>query len=309
MDMSNQERIFNYFNHINVVLTKKCNLDCNFCRVSKNKLSLSSVNIMSFLSDYQKAYSLKILKFLGGEPLLEWELLVYILNTYSGKVVFEVNTNGHLLDKQKMKFLNEISNCITVISFDYEKWQIEQFLQKLRCLGENNTKNIHINILVAPDHIKKLSKEINLLFKLDVGGFRFIPVFYKNWSLENFNKLRVFLKKLSILQKNGIKIENRAFAYDNNFLMNNQLTVDSDGSVYFFDSILLDFFDSTKNEFKITNIDERDCFEKMNNVVGNYDIVLGKLDLLKKKMSLNINSQFIQTNTLLYQLFRKYLDN
>lgn len=89
-------------------LTNKCNLNCNYC-YEKNKT-------ISFIDDYDINKSLEFLKkfktieqlvFFGGEPLIEYEKIKYIIENTNNVNSFFISTNGILLDNQKYNWLQK----------------------------------------------------------------------------------------------------------------------------------------------------------------------------------------------------------
>jgi uncharacterized protein len=109
--------------HLRLNVTETCNLRCSYCyeRVSDvwNQKRIMEWNVAKkaidqFLSYIQKNEKNKItVRFFGGEPMLNWELVEksmdYIKNKLSDdvQVNYIINTNGTLIDDMRAKFLSE----------------------------------------------------------------------------------------------------------------------------------------------------------------------------------------------------------
>lgn len=107
----------NFFNdtslHIAVVTTR-CNLDCKYCQTKALKQEDMSYEVAGKILKYifDVKTSAVTLEFQGGEPLLNWDVLAFLIE-HARK--FNVNkdlrialvTNLTLLDEEKMNFLNK----------------------------------------------------------------------------------------------------------------------------------------------------------------------------------------------------------
>ncbi|MEG0214957.1 MAG: radical SAM protein [Hungatella sp.] len=118
--------------HLRLNVTETCNLRCSYCyeRVSEvwNQKRIMSWDVAKkaidqFLFYIKKNEKKKIsVRFFGGEPLLNWDLVEksmdYIQNELSDEVQvhYIMNTNGTLIDNRKAKFLadHQISVSLSV---------------------------------------------------------------------------------------------------------------------------------------------------------------------------------------------------
>lgn len=119
--------------HLRLNVTEGCNLRCSYCyeRVSEvwNQKRIMGWNVAKsaidqFLFYIQKNEKKKIsIRFFGGEPLLNWELIEkcmdYIKNKLSNdiQVNYIINTNGTLIDDIRAKFLAD-HNISVSLSLD-----------------------------------------------------------------------------------------------------------------------------------------------------------------------------------------------
>ena len=117
--------------HIIFNITDDCNLRCDYCKYSGNysgvKILQNKVmpdNIIdksiALIKKYYKNQKTLMIGFYGGEPLLEYKKIKYIIerfkNTYK-KVRFSLSTNGMLLSDEKIRFF-EKNNVSVKISID-----------------------------------------------------------------------------------------------------------------------------------------------------------------------------------------------
>lgn len=210
-DESNLNSLVDSYRNINVnlfndtslhiaVVTTRCNLKCRYCQTKSLKEKDMSYEVVSrvlkYIFDVQSPCV--TLEFQGGEPLLNWEVLAFLIK-HARK--FNVNkdlrialvTNLTLLDEERMKFLKD---------FDVEI-----------CASLDGPKDIHDRNRVFKDgrgsydtvtkNIKKLrdkfSKRINLLptiTKYALRHFKEIVDEYIKWgqveiSLRPVNRLGI----------------------------------------------------------------------------------------------------------------------
>jgi uncharacterized protein len=91
-----------------LVLTHDCNLGCSYCYAGEKFRKRMSRDVMFRALDLAFADGEPVqLSFFGGEPLLEWGLLVEatLEAEKRGRIVPTVTTNGTLLDEEKLGFL------------------------------------------------------------------------------------------------------------------------------------------------------------------------------------------------------------
>jgi uncharacterized protein len=109
------------FDSITVLLTNKCNLNCSYCfsKISRNNNTINFEKLKIFLDFYiAKIIEFKkdefIVSFLGGgEPTIEWEILVNTVNYIKEKcqghlsTKFVLTTNCTLLDYSKLNWIEK----------------------------------------------------------------------------------------------------------------------------------------------------------------------------------------------------------
>lgn len=117
--------------HIIFNITDDCNLRCEYCKFSGNyngtkKLRKKGMSYdiidksIDFIKRYYKNQTTLMIGFYGGEPLLEYKKMKYIINKVRGvykNVRFSLSTNGLLLSDEKISFF-EKNNVSIKISID-----------------------------------------------------------------------------------------------------------------------------------------------------------------------------------------------
>ena len=99
------------FDTIYLMLGFDCNASCKYCLQKGIQKSLSTEineDIIDFISSFNNKNFL--VTFIGGEPLLYWDKIKYIVQKVHNKKVYSkyrIFTNGLLLDNEKIEFLNK----------------------------------------------------------------------------------------------------------------------------------------------------------------------------------------------------------
>lgn len=223
----------NRIKSITFVVTEQCNLRCTYCyQHNKNnkKMDINTAKqAVDFILDAHKVneyYNTNISKgvildFIGGEPLLEIDVIDFIVD-YFKKRTFElshpwfenyfinITTNGTLYDNDKvLKFLNKNKGRVSVgITIDGNKELhdscrifpdgtgsydvVEKNVKKWIELEESpQTK-----ITLCPNNIKYTSEAIKSVFNLGIRCASTNCVFEKGWTIEHARILFKEMKKL-----------------------------------------------------------------------------------------------------------------
>jgi sulfatase maturation enzyme AslB (radical SAM superfamily) len=157
--------------------TKKCNLGCIYCyeEDKESEYTLKEVveNIDNIFKDIKD--NIVHIEFLGGEPLLEFEILrdsfFYMEKNYAENISsYTITTNGTILKEEILSFLKENSKISIAISMDGT-----QFANQLRFFKKDwknsyftvaeNIKKIHDNGLEASVHIVTHPYNISYMFE------------------------------------------------------------------------------------------------------------------------------------------------
>ncbi|MER3123740.1 radical SAM protein, partial [Bacillus altitudinis] len=114
-------------------LTRECNLDCKYCYVGeKENVSMSietADKIIKFIDNkaknpaYLRNNTVRVVLH-GGEPLLNYEVLKYIVEKLENKkdytAIFDMTTNGTILNKEILETMKKLHNLSVSIDGGYE---------------------------------------------------------------------------------------------------------------------------------------------------------------------------------------------
>ncbi len=103
--------------HYHVILTKECNLNCNYCGGGSDSEPKEIQYSISDLGDFLSLDKAPIIEFYGGEPLLRIGMMKKIMEDIAGRYV--VQTNGLLLDRIEPQCLEKFHSIL--VSIDGKK--------------------------------------------------------------------------------------------------------------------------------------------------------------------------------------------
>jgi len=104
--------------HYHIILTKECNLKCNYCGGGSDT---PPKEIQYSIDELKKFISLDknpIIEFYGGEPLLRIETIKNIMDSIP-HARFVIQTNGMNLDMLESKYMNKFHSIL--VSIDGKK--------------------------------------------------------------------------------------------------------------------------------------------------------------------------------------------
>lgn len=201
----------------NIFITEKCNLGCRYCFVDKTlqdkRLSFGELkwSIDEFLR-YEG--DKKSISFLGGEPLMEYELLKKTYNYLIAKkkdknsnLNISLVTNGTLFSSDNVKLIERISgenNSMVKISIDGV--QAAHDLNRPFCKNSNrssfesivkNLKKINVNdqriaasLVISPLTIDFFLDGVKFLHQLGFSRIDFYPDMYAQWGAKDLKKMK-----------------------------------------------------------------------------------------------------------------------
>ena len=92
--------------HLDLVLTYRCNNNCFFCYHGGSKISKEmSREELDILFGKIDNIGIVEINFTGGEPLLRFDVLKYLIDRYHDEFWMQITTNGRLLSSNKCKQL------------------------------------------------------------------------------------------------------------------------------------------------------------------------------------------------------------
>ncbi|MFT5873853.1 MAG: hypothetical protein ACI8WT_002805 [Clostridium sp.] len=204
--------------NITFVVTEKCNLNCSYCyethktgrRMSK-KVAKDAVDFLFNEEKINGYYNVKtspalILEFIGGEPLLEIELMDYIVEYFKFKA-FEINhpwatnymisftSNGTLFETPKVEaFLKRNSGKVSIgITIDGNKELHDScrvfpdgtgsydIVEKSILTWLKNDSRPQTKITLAPQNVMHLNDALKNVWSLGIVGAFTNCVFEEGW--------------------------------------------------------------------------------------------------------------------------------
>jgi len=123
--------------HYHIIMTELCNSQCRYCYEKsmkefdnqldkKFKFDFSAPDVSKVSEDKLKKFLSKdknpVLIFYGGEPLLEAERIIKIIDSLKNtNVKFRIQTNGKLFDKLPIEYFKKIDKILVSIDGDKER--------------------------------------------------------------------------------------------------------------------------------------------------------------------------------------------
>lgn len=202
-------------------VTTACNMRCRYCYEGDSKPAVmldkgTALKVLEFIFDKAKKEKTEAVRivFHGGEPLLNYEVIRFIIHQVKEKysafhTVYGITINGLCLEKEKIKFLAENIQDITV-SLDgmkethdrnrvdvFGQGTYNQIIDGFLALKEQK-EEIRLRMTVTSNTVRQLYD--NIVYLVSVGFKVIIPgIDYgdSNWTEET----------MELLQKQLIKIK------------------------------------------------------------------------------------------------------
>jgi putative peptide-modifying radical SAM enzyme len=99
--------------HYHIILTKECNLNCNYCGGGSDTPPKELQYQVSDLKSFLSKDCAPVVEFYGGEPLLRIETMKKIMDSVPGH--FVIQTNGLFLDKLEPQYFKKFHSILVSI--------------------------------------------------------------------------------------------------------------------------------------------------------------------------------------------------
>lgn len=284
-------------NRFAFIMTDDCNFDCSYCHQHKEKIYLERDPIDKALDFFYPFFRERpVITFYGGEPLLAYPEIVYIVNRFNArekqgnkKPYFSLSTNGSLLTDEKLSFLSK--NKFTVLlSFDglvQEKGRkpgsLHPTLEMMKQLNERPGIYVEINSVFTPRTVPDLSESIRFLVEHGAENIFIDISLPEPWIEEDFAILEEqwellgrYLsgyhhqyKRIPVINFRPVKQRTRAFACGAG---SNRMSLSPDGKIWG----CYTFHDYLKHKEHNSEY-MRFCFGNLENFIKNHESLYPKI--------------------------------
>lgn len=137
-----------------------CNLNCKYCHNKSVPITWNG-DILTYL---QPSNITKI-TFMGGEPLLHFDIMQKIVDTFGSRFKYKLVTNGSLLDQEKLEYLNS-NNIHCGVSYDGEN-ESRDTTANINWRLVSMLNNVGLAMLFSPNNnnLDKLATDRNMLIQ------------------------------------------------------------------------------------------------------------------------------------------------
>jgi len=189
--------------HYHIIMTELCNSQCRYCYEKsmkefdnkldkKFKFDFSAPDVSQVSEDKLKKFLSKdknpVLIFYGGEPLLEAERIMKIIDSLKNiPVKFRIQTNGKLFDKLPIEYFKKIEKILVSIDGDKERTDLnrgegtyEKVMKNIKLIKKEGypgeiIARMTISLPDIYEQVKHLidSGFTSIHWQLDAGFFKF----------------------------------------------------------------------------------------------------------------------------------------
>ncbi len=297
-----------------LALTEDCNLDCEYCNVSKSKNNMNFKDgiksISYFLNFFKNSKNYNIF-FIWWEPLIVFSVLKILIvfikkieKIIKKSIQLHLVTNGLLLTEEKLQFFQkfwvQISLSFDSVDTNYNYRNFKNLpLSSVKFILANinlflkYTDIIRIKIVVMPDEVKNMYTNYN---KILIMWFKYINIQPAHWVFWSAQNIDMYLKQFEKIKKNIFSkndINSTTFKYTWTIDKNKQIGcakgkyeifIDAYWYVYVCDAFLA-FEHTLRTQYAHdhihTNILNIDKFTKYSNwKYCHNDIISDKIDLV-----------------------------
>lgn len=138
-----------------LVVTRRCNLSCGYCHEYDDFSPPVPADVLRERIDHLARLRTVIVTLTGGEPLLHPRLPELVAHVRARGMTAALNTNGFLLDRERIEALGQAGLYAMQISLDGErpndltKKALRPLLPKLRLLAEHARFRVRVNTVLG----------------------------------------------------------------------------------------------------------------------------------------------------------------
>lgn len=246
----------------NIILhtTTACNYDCSYCDVIKDNIHLSLENREKILFFIKKNHwSINRFKFFGGEPLLRFPDIKYIISNSNNFIQnnYEIVTNTTILNDEIWEYLETYFSLIffsidSENSFDFDK--VLPFIKTY-----NLEYKLYFNLIISPGNEHIAAEQFQKLYNAGMRGFNILPVYFtQKWEKEDLTNLSQVMKNILDISLKDKSLRLYGFTenlWEKSSLINESLFINSENKLYYSDFVSTYFWKKIQNELFIENID------------------------------------------------------
>ena len=194
--------------NVNLPINSKCNLDCIFCKPSRDKATsnvkeLSFESLLRYISPIKYASNVSVYSW--GEPLLHasyYKFLQFLDNHYPGLTI-HISTNSILLTQKWIKRLMLLNNSIEInISLNAatrktylllsKKDKFNKVTKNMRLLANERKKNksdlsVSLSYVMMKQNINEFPMFITLAYEFGVDTVVPLPLIVSEKKLKKFS--------------------------------------------------------------------------------------------------------------------------
>ena len=268
-----------------LIPTRDCSLRCKYCPMIKEEGKLMEIEtaLMGVEMLLSSSKPSVILQFFGGEALLRKDFVLEIMENalkmakrHQKRIGFILSTNGVSLDENLIEYLRKLPIKIEVSIDGTRDIHLKHRIGKDPSIDSYESIRRITPVLISsgimldaimvtnPDTVSSLSKSFAHVAQLGYKRIQINPALGVMWSEEN---MREFAHQLYEIEKEFFSVTVRPnglefvdlWSYRTPVLLNAEITVDYDGSVYFGNGFLVKT--STKGAFYAGNLNDLEGFD------------------------------------------------
>ncbi len=246
----------------NIILhtTTACNYDCSYCDVIKDNIHLSLENREKILSFIEKNHwSINRFKFFGGEPLLRFPDIKYIISNSNNFIQnnYEIVTNTTILNDEIWEYLE---TYFSLIFFSIDSENCFDFDKVLPFIKTYNLEyKLYFNLIISPGKEHIAADQFQKLYNAGMRGFNILPVYFtQKWEKEDLTNLSQVMKNILDISLKDKSLRLYGFTenlWEKSSLINESLFINSENKLYYSDFVSTYFWKKIQNELFIENID------------------------------------------------------